>query len=116
MKYENYSEKDDYKRETANEIKQNCEIQINRHKLNFSYFYTFKHVGKYAIKYIFKNNLTKLDFMFFECSSLTDLDFSNFNTDNVTNIEYMFFYCTSLTNLNVSNFNTHKVTNMKSMF
>ena len=116
LKHENYSEKDDYKRENEIEIRQNCEIQINERKLNFSYFYKFGKPGQYKIKYIFKNNLTKLDFMFYNCDSLIDLDLSNFNSENVTNMEYMFYYCSSLINLNVSNLNTQKVTNMKSMF
>ena len=116
LRNENYSDEDDYKRDNENEIKENCEIQINGKKCPFTYIFKFKNAEKYQIKYIFKNHLTKLDYMFYNCDSLIDLDFSNFNTENVTNMEYMFFYCTSLTNLNISNFNTKKVTNMKSMF
>ena len=116
IKQEKYSDDDDWKRENEKEIKDNCEIQINGKNLPFTYFFSFKQVGNYSIKFNFKNNLTKLDFMFFECDSFIELDFSNFNTENVTNMEYMFYYCTSLTNLNLSNFNTKKVTNMKSIF
>ena len=39
--------------------------------------------------------------MFSDCSSLTNLNLSNFNTNNVTNMEYMFFGCSSLTNNNI---------------
>ena len=116
VKQEKYSNDDDWKRENEKEIKDNCEIQINGKNSPFAYFFSFKEVGNYQIKYNFKNNLTKLDYMFFDCSSLIDLDFSNFNTENVTNMEFMFYYCNSLTNLNILNFNTQKVTNMKSLF
>ena len=51
-----------------------------------------------------------------ECSSLTHLDLSNFNTNNVTNMSGMFLGCSSLTNINLSNFNNSKVTNMNGMF
>ena len=44
-------------------------------------------------------------YMFRECSSLTNLDVSNFDTSQVTNMGNMFSECNSLTNLDVSNFN-----------
>ena len=54
--------------------------------------------------------------MFYECSSLTSINLSNFNTQNVTNMSHMFCDCYSLTNLDLSNFNTQHVTNMSHMF
>ena len=54
--------------------------------------------------------------MFSNCSSLTSLNLSNFNTNNVTNMSGMFYNCSSLTSLNLSNFNTNNVTNMSYMF
>jgi len=54
--------------------------------------------------------------MFNNCTSLTTLDLSNFDTSKVTNMSYMFYYCTSLTTLDVSNFDTSKVTDMDAMF
>ena len=43
--------------------------------------------------------------MFSRCSSLKELNLSNFNTNNVTNMRYMFYECSSLKELNLSNFN-----------
>ena len=54
--------------------------------------------------------------MFYNCSSLTSLNLSNFNTNNVTNMSYMFYKCFSLKELNLTNFNTNNVTNMSFMF
>ena len=54
--------------------------------------------------------------MFCNCSSLTSLNLSNFNTNNVTNMYCMFCDCSSLTSLNLSNFNTNNVNNMSYMF
>ena len=54
--------------------------------------------------------------MFSECSSLKELNISNFNTSNVTNMRNMFFKCKSLKVLNLSNFTANKVTNMTNMF
>ena len=47
--------------------------------------------------------------MFASCSSLKELNLSNFNTNNVTNMNSMFYYCSSLKELNLSNFNTNNV-------
>lgn len=54
--------------------------------------------------------------MFTGCSSLTDIDFSSFNTSKVTNMDYMFRYCSSLISLDLSNFKTGNVTDMSYMF
>ena len=54
--------------------------------------------------------------MFSRCSSLTSLDVSSFNTANVTDMFEMFRGCSSLTSLDVSNFNTANATDMRDMF
>ena len=97
------------------EIKR-CKIKINGKSIPFSYFYKFKKSGKYNIQYSFPNKLTNINNMFSLCSSLTNIDLSNFNTQNVTNMSDMFYRCISLTKIDLSNFNTQNVTNMNSMF
>ena len=54
--------------------------------------------------------------MFYECSRLTSLDVSNFDTSQVTSMESMFSKCSRLTSLDVSNFDTSRVTDMRFMF
>ena len=54
--------------------------------------------------------------MFFNCSSLTSLDVTHFNTAKVTNMNSMFECCSSLTSLDVTYFNTANVTGMNNMF
>ena len=75
-----------------NEIKK-CEIKINDELIPFNYFHKFKSKGKYIIKYSFKNQLKSTCLMFYECSSLTNIDLSNFNTNNVTDMNGMFYKC-----------------------
>ncbi|MCM1128198.1 MAG: BspA family leucine-rich repeat surface protein [Lachnospiraceae bacterium] len=53
---------------------------------------------------------------FKNCSNLTDVDLSNFDTSQVTDMSGMFCGCEALYDLNVSNFDTHQVTDMSSMF
>ena len=93
-----------------------CKISINDKQIQFNYFYKFPNKGKHTIKYSFNNILTKTNYMFYECSSLTNINLSNFKTQNVTNMYSMFFGCSSLTDINLSNINTQKVTNMDRMF
>ena len=95
MKYD----KDDYKYENEKEIKENCEIKINNSIIPFSYFYKFKLTGKYKIQYSFKILLSKINYMFYGCSSLININLSNFNTQNVTNMRWMFYGCSSLTRM-----------------
>ena len=57
-----------------------------------------------------------MSYMFYGCSSLINLNLSNFNTNNVTNMSGMFNECSSLKVLNLNNFNTNNVTNMRWMF
>ena len=135
-------EEDDYKYQNEKEIKENCEISINNNNIPFSYKYIFKIKGKYKIQYSFKNKITNMSYMFYNCKclinlnlsqfdsqsvikmvsmfsiceNLTKINFSNFNTKKVDDMTHMFYDCNSLTNLNLSNFNTQNVKNMWSMF
>lgn len=56
------------------------------------------------------------DSMFCNCSSLTNLDVSGFNTDHLNISAWMFDGCSSLTSLDVSKFKMDKVANMAAMF
>ena len=110
-------DKKDYnKYENEKEIKENCEIEINNKNIGFIYNYKFKEKGKYIIKYIFRNIITKTDFMFYGCKSLKNIDLSNFKTKNISNMGHMFDGCESLTNIDLSHINTQKVTIMEGMF
>ena len=93
-----------------------CEIKINDKLIPFNYFYTFKSKGQYIIQYSFKKIINNTCYMFSGCSSLTNINLSNFNSNHVTNMRWMFFGCFSLINIDLSNFNTNNVTNMSDMF
>ena len=112
--YSYFENEDEYKNEK--EIKENIEIKINEKIIEFTYNYKFKKEGKSKIEYLFKNNLTNICCMFYDCESLTNLNLSNCNTQNITNMKEMFLGCKSLTNLNLSNFNTQNAINMDGMF
>ena len=54
--------------------------------------------------------------MFNGCTSLQELNLTNFNTENVIFMDGMFSGCQSLKELNLANFNTNKVISMDNMF
>ena len=62
------------------------------------------------------SNMTTMKTMFRDCSSLTLIDFSNFDTSKVTSMRNMFQNCTSLTSLDLSSFDTSNVNDMRGMF
>ena len=98
------------------EIKE-CIIEIDGKKLpSFSYFYKFESDGNHTIIYSFKNLLTSCQSLFCDCSSIINLDFSNFNTKNVIYMSTMFSGCSSLKSLDLSNFNTENVRDLNCMF
>ena len=62
------------------------------------------------------SNVVDMSQMFYGCSGLTTLDVTGWDTSKVTNMSGMFFHCSGLTTLNVTDFDTSNVTNMASMF
>ena len=93
-----------------------CDIFINDKKIDSNYYYTFPNEGIYKIKYIFKKSLSSANSLFRNCTSLTELDLSHFNTRLINNMGNMFRGCKSLKKINLSNFDTHNVKDMKYMF
>ena len=98
------------------EIKANTTIKINNKAIKFSFFHVFKKSGEYDIEYIFKNSLTKIDYMFSDCKGLASLDFSNFDSENVINMSGLFNGCLFLQKINFTGINTNEVFDMSRMF
>ena len=69
-----------------------------------------------GISYLNTSEVTRMEWMFRDCSSLTSIDVSGFNTSNVGPIGGLFFGCSGLTNLDLSSFNTSNVWSMSQMF
>lgn len=81
--------------------------------------YMFNHCPHLTILKNFKNldfsRVTDMTAMFYLCTSLPEIDLSNFKTDNVLDMELMFYKCEALKSLDLSTFNTSKVTDMSAM-
>ena len=92
---------DDYKYENEKEIKEKCVIKVNNKIIPFNYYNKFNEKGKYKIEYLFNGILTKTDYMFYGCKSLTNINLLNFNTQNVANMSDIFGRCNSLKKQNI---------------
>lgn len=62
------------------------------------------------------SKVTSMAEMFANCSYLTELDLSNFNTSKVKNLTTMFGYCSRLKKINLNDFNASNVDSLYSMF
>ena len=62
------------------------------------------------------NKITSMNGMFGSCTSVTDINTSEWDTVNVTTIRDLFYNCKSLISIDVGEFNTSKVTDMWGVF
>ena len=69
-----------------------------------------------GLEHLNTSKVTRMDYMFYDCYRLTNLDLSHFNTAKVTRMSAMFSRCSGLTTLDLRHFNTATVDNMEYMF
>lgn len=69
-----------------------------------------------GIENLDSSNVTDMNNMFYNCSSLSSINLNNFDTSNVTDMRMMFDGCSNLKTVNLQSFNTEKVTDMLQMF
>ena len=64
----------------------------------------------------YNNNINDCQNMFSECTKITEMDLSNFDTSNVIKMWRMFFNCVELTSINLTNFNIPKAQDIRGLF
>ena len=94
------------------------EIKGKEYELMENYIFQNNNNNELKVKIRGIENVTNMEDMFNECSSLLSLpDISKWNTINVTNMKSIFNECSSLVSLpDISKWNTTNVTNMGNMF
>ena len=79
--------------------------------------YKFKNLGINNVKIIINQTLTRMQNLFYFCSNLVNISFSEtFDTSNVQCMDYLFGSCTSLLSINMSSFNTSLVSSNTYMY
>ncbi len=61
-------------------------LYLNDNKIAFSTKIKFTKTGNYEIKIFFKKSIKDISFLFYDCVSLTSLNFSNFLSYNIKNM------------------------------
>ncbi len=79
-------------------------------------FYNCSNLGELCFTEIKTFNVNNMSEMFYNCSNLVELDLTEFNTVNVKNMSGMFYNCSNLVELDLTEFNTVNVKNMSGMF
>ena len=80
-----------------------------------NHIYNFNKINN-TVNLIWNNPINSSCRMFEQCSKITEIDLSNFDTSEVTGMSQMFSGCSQLTSINLTKFNTSKVQRMHSMF
>ena len=62
------------------------------------------------------SKFTNMVYMFYGCTSISNIDVSRWNVGNVTNMTGLFCNCTSLTSLNIEGWDVSNVNNMSNLF
>ena len=62
------------------------------------------------------SKFTDMNYMFYGCTSISNIDVSRWNVGNVTNMIGVFYNCTSLTSLNIEGWDVSNVNNMSNLF
>ena len=119
--YNGYTITDEIDGENSNHIIRTIECDVLPTRIGFGYNTSSFTVTAIAAKSLLEVleinvNITDMQYMFSNCTNLTSLDVSNWDTSKVTNMSAMFWGCSNLTLLDVSNFDTSNVIDMYAMF
>ena len=92
------------------------QLKLNKDLDNDFYEFSNNTFTNLIFKDVDISNVTSMPNMFYNCTALTYLDVSGWNTSKVTNMGYMFTGCNALTSLDVSGWDTSNVDKMNKMF
>lgn len=101
----------------VNNNKNNISLIINGKESNLVEE-SFLIKGENKIELIIKNKITNLEYMFYKCCTLTNIEgLKNLNTKDIKNFSFMFYGCSSLLDINgLQNWDVSKANNLESMF
>ena len=69
-----------------------------------------------VVEYYWNYQISNMNFMFYGCSNIIELDLSQFDVSSATEMTCMFRDCTSLVSINLQNFNAQRTERMGQMF
>jgi len=81
-------------------------MSIDNKKVNKTNKYIFNDNGEHKLYIKFNISLDSAENMFNNCTTLKEIDLSEFETENITSLAGMFYRCTNLISLNLTSFKT----------
>ncbi len=72
------------------DFQNSIDLLLDNQIIDFGFQYKFQKEKQYTLIFKIKKPLENLNNMFYNCSSLTYLNLSNFNTNKVTDLKYIF--------------------------
>ena len=96
-------------------LEENINIYVDSQPINFSYKYKSNN-NQIHVKFIFKQILNDLSFLFAFCENLETIDLNLYDTTHITNMFGMFNDCKNLKSVNLSTFKSTNDINMGLMF
>lgn len=94
----------------------NTTVYISDEKYKFIKCFRPKNEGIFIIKIKLAIKLKNCSYMFHNCSNISNLDLSYFDSSFIEKADFMFSQCINLRNINLINFNTRNIESMKAMF
>ena len=92
-------------------------IDISESTSLYKMFYNIKNLDSiYFYKNFDTKNIQNFKWMFYGCTSLTEINMSSFDTSSLVYMERMFFDCQSLISVDLSNFDTTNLKGMEGLF
>ena len=96
-------------------IEGNINIYIDSQLIGFNYKYK-TNKKKIHVKFIFKEILNDLSFMFFNCQNLEKVDFSSYDMTNITDMKCIFSGCSNLKIVDLSTLRTNNYISLGNVF
>ena len=91
-------------------------MSIDDKKVNKTNKYIFNDKGEHKLYIKFNISLESAEYMFKNCTTLKEIELSEFSTENITTLVGMFYGCINLISLNLTSFDTKNVINMSYLF
>ena len=92
-------------------------MKIDNYTINPCYEYHFDIFGPHTVHFLISKDIDSFAYMFYRIYKMTSIYFTNkLDSKKIRNMEYMFYFCDSLENIDLSNLNTENVLNMQYIF
>ena len=101
---------------TLNNVEDEIIIEFKEKPTSLEGLFSKSDADKIILENLQTQNVESMEFMFYYCQSLTQLDVSKWDVLSITYMNNMFSGCFALTQLDVSKWDTSKVTYMNNMF